>query len=87
MTRRRHTPEQIVRKLTEADRMLNEGSDVDASISQVVAKIPLLAHDDVTPFTTRVEQRGLERPWRHGSSEISGREVECVRKGTSPDCQ
>jgi len=30
MTRRRHTPEQIVRKLKEADRMLNEGSDVAA---------------------------------------------------------
>ena len=28
MTRRRHTPEQIVRKLREADRMLNEGADL-----------------------------------------------------------
>jgi hypothetical protein len=27
---RRHTPEQIVRKLREADRLLAEGSDVDA---------------------------------------------------------
>ena len=30
MARRRHTPEQIVRKLKEADRMLNEGSGVAA---------------------------------------------------------
>lgn len=30
MTRRRHTPEQIVRKLKEADRLLNEGADVPA---------------------------------------------------------
>jgi putative transposase len=30
MPRRRHTPEQIVRKLKEADRMLNEGADVAA---------------------------------------------------------
>ena len=30
MPRRRHTPEQIVRKLREADRMLNEGEDVAA---------------------------------------------------------
>ena len=30
MARRKHTPEQIVRKLKEADRMLNEGSDVAA---------------------------------------------------------
>ncbi len=30
MARRRHTPEQIVRKLKEADRMLNEGADVAA---------------------------------------------------------
>jgi transposase-like protein len=29
MPRRRHTPEQIVRKLREADRLLAEGSDVD----------------------------------------------------------
>jgi putative transposase len=28
--RRRHTPEQIVRKLREADRLLNEGADVPA---------------------------------------------------------
>ena len=28
MKKRRHTPEQIVRKLREADRMLGEGSDV-----------------------------------------------------------
>jgi putative transposase len=28
MKRRRHTPEQIVRKLREADRMLGEGSEV-----------------------------------------------------------
>jgi putative transposase len=30
MARRRHTPEQIVRKLREADRMLNEGDDLAA---------------------------------------------------------
>jgi transposase-like protein len=30
MKGRRHTPEQIVRKLREADRLLAEGSDVDA---------------------------------------------------------
>ena len=28
MTRRRHTPEQIVRKLREADRFLGEGAEV-----------------------------------------------------------
>jgi transposase-like protein len=30
MTRRRHTPEQIVRKLREADRLLGEGQDLAA---------------------------------------------------------
>ncbi len=30
MARRRHTPEQIIRKLKEGDRMLNEGADVAA---------------------------------------------------------
>ena len=30
MARRRHTPEQIVRKLREADRMLGEGAEVPA---------------------------------------------------------
>ena len=28
MARRRHTPEQIIRKLREADRLLNEGAEV-----------------------------------------------------------
>lgn len=28
MSRRRHTPEQVVRKLREADRLLSEGSEV-----------------------------------------------------------
>jgi transposase-like protein len=30
MPRRRHTPEQIVRKLKEADKLLNEGEDIAA---------------------------------------------------------
>ena len=30
MARRRHTPEQVVRKLREADRLLGEGADVAA---------------------------------------------------------
>src|SRR5690348_4032534 len=30
MARRRHTPEQIIRKLREADRLLNEGADLAA---------------------------------------------------------
>jgi putative transposase len=28
MTRKRHSPEQVVRKLTQADRMLGEGKDI-----------------------------------------------------------
>jgi putative transposase len=30
MPRRRHTPDQVIRKLHEADRMLNEGADIAA---------------------------------------------------------
>ena len=30
MARRRHTPEQVIRKLREADRLLGEGADVAA---------------------------------------------------------
>jgi transposase-like protein len=33
--RRRHTPEQIVRKLREADRLLGEGSDIAAVCRQL----------------------------------------------------
>jgi hypothetical protein len=33
---RRHTPEQIVRKLREADRLLAEGSDVEAVAGPVL---------------------------------------------------
>jgi putative transposase len=35
MKRRRHTPEQIVRKLREADRLLGEGSDL-AEVSKAL---------------------------------------------------
>ena len=35
MKGRRHSPEQIVRKLREADRLLAEGSDVDAVCRQL----------------------------------------------------
>jgi putative transposase len=33
--RRRHTPEQIIRKLREADRLLGEGQEVDAAAKQL----------------------------------------------------
>ena len=39
MKGRRHTPEQIVRKLREADRLLGEGSDVDAVCRQLEISI------------------------------------------------
>ena len=36
---RRHTPEQVVRKLREADRLLAEGSDVDSVCRQLEISI------------------------------------------------
>ena len=36
---KRHTPEQVVRKLREADRMLAEGADVDAVCRQLEISI------------------------------------------------
>jgi len=39
MKGRRHSPEQIVRKLREADRLLAEGSDVDAVCRQLEISI------------------------------------------------
>jgi transposase-like protein len=39
MKGRRHTPEQIVRKLREADRLLAEGSDVDVVCRQLEISI------------------------------------------------
>ena len=33
--RRRHTPEQVIRKLREADRLLGEGRDVDQVAKQL----------------------------------------------------
>ena len=35
MKRRRHTPEQIIRKLREADRLLAEGQDVPEVVKQL----------------------------------------------------
>ena len=35
MSRRRHTPEQVVRKLREADRLLSEGSELPEVLKQL----------------------------------------------------
>jgi putative transposase len=40
MSRRRHTPEQIVRKLREADRLLAEGADVAAVCRHLEVSVP-----------------------------------------------
>jgi transposase len=40
MSRRRHTPEQIVRKLREADRLLAEGADVPAVCRHLEISVP-----------------------------------------------
>jgi putative transposase len=39
MKGRRHTPEQVVRKLREADRLLAEGADVDAVCRQLEVSV------------------------------------------------
>ncbi len=44
MSRRRHAPEQIVRKLNEADRMLNEGAAVAAVARHLqISEYPITA--------------------------------------------
>jgi hypothetical protein len=43
-TRKKHTPEQVVRKLATADRMLNEGNDV-ADVWKVDYNQPAPIHD------------------------------------------
>ncbi len=40
MARRRHTPEQIVRKLREADRLLNEGKDLAEVVRHIEVSEP-----------------------------------------------
>jgi hypothetical protein len=40
MKGRRHTPEQIVRKLREADRLLAEGADVPAVCRHLEISVP-----------------------------------------------
>jgi hypothetical protein len=57
MTRRRHTPEQVVRKLREAHRLLNEGEDV----ASVCRSCMLLAPRVLAP-----EERRLLAGWRPG---------------------
>lgn len=51
MTRRRHTPEQIVRKVREADRLLNEGADI-------------VGWGEMRPEPARRDARGDEVPVR-----------------------
>jgi putative transposase len=44
MKRRRHTPEQIIRKLREADRLLAEGHDIPGVAKQLeIAERPITA--------------------------------------------
>ena len=40
MSRRRHTPEQVVRKLREADRLLSEGSELPEVLKQLESTVP-----------------------------------------------
>ena len=49
MKRRRHTPEQIVRKLREADRLLGEGQELPE-----VAKFLEVSEGDVSPLEVAV---------------------------------
>ena len=42
MKRRRHTPEQIVRKLREADRLLGEGKDIAEVLRHLEVSEPML---------------------------------------------
>jgi putative transposase len=42
MKRRRHTPEQIVRKLREADRLLGEGKDIAGVLRHLEVSEPTL---------------------------------------------
>ena len=42
MKRRRHTPEQIVRKLREADRLLGEGKDIAEVLRHLEVSEPTL---------------------------------------------
>jgi len=43
MKGRRHTPEQIVRKLREADRLLAEGADVPAVSRHLEISVPTIS--------------------------------------------
>lgn len=58
---KRHTPEQIVRKLREADRLLAEGSDVDAVCRQLEISIQ-------TYQRWRVQYKAMRRRMWSGSS-------------------
>lgn len=50
MSRRRHTPEQIVRKLREADRLLGEGTQLpEVMIEDYYRNRPHRAHGMMTP--------------------------------------
>ena len=67
MKRKRHTPEQIVRKLREGDRMLNEGMDLTSGSPSLVLFDGLPGSGKTT--TSRqvaARDRGTRRPLRLG---------------------
>jgi hypothetical protein len=63
--RRRHTPEQIVRKLKEADRMLNEGSHV----AVMTRHLQITATTSARPDRAAWSRSGQPRRARHDGSD------------------
>lgn len=68
MKRRRHTPEQIIRKLREADRMLAEGKQIPE-----VAKALEVSENTFHRWrATKVQRRGSRRGGRRGAFTLAG---------------
>jgi hypothetical protein len=66
MTRRRHTPEQIIRKLREADRLLGEGADAQCRGQGVAMQFRILGPVEVVgpAGAYRSARRQAARPGR-----------------------
>ena len=70
MSRRRHTPEQVVRKLREADRLLGEGMELPEVIKQL--EVSEQTYYPVAQPVRRDEGRGREAVEGAGGGERSG---------------
>ncbi len=72
MKRRRHTPEQIIRKLGEADRLLAEGQEIPEVAKQLEVSEATSTAGGPSTAASRLRTSNASRSWRPRTPGSSG---------------